>query len=69
MWFFLDMIGIYFNDSYLRDITVLTDKIKPTTKYLYAVNSEAFNNSLTENGVSFCLFTGDCPNTITLTGL
>lgn len=62
-------IKLYFNDSYLRDITVLTDKIKPTTKYLYAVNSEAFNNSLTENGVSFCLFTGDCPNTITLTGL
>ena len=62
-------IKLYFNDSYLRDITVLTDKIKPTTKYLYAVNSEAFNNSLTENGLSFCLFTGDCPNTITLTGL
>lgn len=62
-------IKLYFNDSYLRDITVLTDKIKLTTKYLYAVNSEAFNNSLTENDVSFCLFTGDCPNTITLTGL
>lgn len=64
-------IKLYFNGSYLRDITVLTDKIKPTTttKYLYAVHSKAFNDQLTEDGVAFSLFTGNCPDTINMTSI
>lgn len=62
-------IKLYFNGSYLRDITVLTDKIKPTTKYLYAVHSKSFNDQLTEDGVAFSLFTGNCPDTINMTGI
>lgn len=62
-------IKLYFNGSYLRDITVLTDKIKQTTKYLYAVHSKAFNDQLTEDGVAFSLFTGNCPDTINMTSI
>ena len=56
-------IKLYFNDSYLRDITVLTDKIKPTTIitiYVCKLDEFLINNDNTR----FALFNTRLPNQI-----